>query len=339
MAVLLAAIVGLGDRSGHRGAQGAGSTTTLPKPLDVPALTRRAAQSTVGIDPTSTGATAVPTGSGIVLSSTGMVVTTERIAGQTTTVEVRLPDGSTRVADLVGSDAGGGVALLQIRDVQGLSPAELADQAAHVGDEVVAVGTATTTRGSSSSEGVVSADGAEATVGAATLDGLLQSDAVVAPAGAGGPLVDRTGKVVGMSIAIDGGATGNGYAIPVDTLRSRIEALEANQGKQTPNSPTLGVKTEDVASLSPASVSANGVTTSDGAMITEVDRRSTAHDADLRVGDVITAVDAQVVNNTGDLVAAIANHHRGDQVVVTFARRGQIGNVRVTLRSIAETGN
>jgi serine protease Do len=156
---------------------------------------------------------------------------------------------------------------------------------------------------------------------------------------AGGPLVDRTGKVVGMSITVDGGAAASGYAIPVDTLRNRIEALQADQGKQTPSSPTLGVKTEDVASLSPAQVAANGVSTSDGAMITEVERRSSAHDADLRVGDVVTAVDAQVVNNTADLVAAIATHHRGDQVVITYARGGQIANVKVTLLSRAETGN
>ena len=301
-------------------------------------MVARVAPSVVAVE-SGSGSTAA-TGSGIVVSAGGLVATTASVAGDATTVQVVLPDGKTHDADVIGSDPAAGVAVLHVRDVTGLTPAGLSATAAQVGDEVVAIGAPAGAGGTpSAAEGVVSADGASAKLGTTTVDQLLQTDAALADGAAGGPLVNRRGEVVGMSIAVDGGTAGHGYAIPAETLRSEVQQLASGQGPSGPHSPTLGASTRDVASLTPAEVARYGIETSDGAMVVAVDRRSSAHTAGLALGDVITAVDAQVVNNTADLTAVIGAHHAGDSVVVTYERRGQIVNVKVVLRSRADTGN
>jgi S1-C subfamily serine protease len=335
VAVLVGVLFGFGGSSGHRAGSSA-TTTTIPQPLDVPALSRRVGPAVAAIV-TGSGATA---GSGIVVSASGLVATTAAAVGDAATVEIALGDGKSRPADLVGSDPDAGVAVLQIRGASGLPTAVLSETAAAVGDEVVAVGAPTGPGAApSAAEGVVSADGASAKIGTARVDGLIQTDAAVTAAATGGPLVDRRGQVVGMSIAVDGGAEGSGYALSVATLRTEIQQIQAGQGTSGPHSPSLGAQTRDVSTLTPAEVARYGVQTSDGAMVVEVDNRSSAHTAGLAVGDVITAIDAQVVNNGADLTGAIGSLHAGDQVVITYERGGDIHNVKVVLRSRADTGN
>ncbi len=338
LALLVGLVFGFGGGSGdHRSKSSATATTTRP-PLDVPAVVKRIAPAVVAVG-TGTGPTA-SSGSGIVLSGSGLVATSASVAGDATTLQVVLADGKTHQGIVIGSDPDSGVAVIQVRGVSGLTPAGLSETAAQVGDEVVAVGAPAVAGGSpSAAEGVVSADGASAKVGTTTMDGLLQTDAAVTDGAAGGPLVNRRGQVVGLSIAVDGGVAGSGYAIPIDALRTALQQLESGQGASGPHSPTLGARTRDVSALTPAEVAQYGVSTSDGAMVVEVDSRSSAHTAGLAVGDVITAVDAQVVNNTADLTAVIGAHHAGDAVVITYERRGQIRNVKVALRSRADTGN
>jgi S1-C subfamily serine protease len=337
VAVLVGVVFGFGGGSGGRRSGSSATATTTRPPLDVPAVVDRIAPSLVAV---STGTGAAASGSGFVLSATGLVATTAMVAGDATSVQVVLHDGKTHDADVIATDPAVGVALLQVRGASGLTAAGLSETAAQVGDEVVAVGAPADAGGApTSAEGVVSADGATAKLGTTMVGGLLQTDAALPDGAAGGPLVDRSGQVVGLSIAVDGGAAGSGYAIPVDSLRTEIQQLESGQGASGPHSPTLGASTRDVASLSPAEMARYGIETSDGAMVVEVDRRSSAHTAGLAVGDVITAVDAQVVNNTADLTAVIGAHHAGDTVTITYARQGDIRNVRVALRSRADTGN
>ena len=101
----------------------------------------------------------------------------------------------------------------------------------------------------------------------------------------------------------------------------------------------MGVSTQDVRGLDPSVVAQYGIQTSDGTLVVHVAQPSAAASAGLAVGDVITAVDSQPVNDGDDLAAAVDAHQAGDRIQVTYARQGQIANTTVTLLARGDTGN
>ena len=172
----------------------------------------------------------------------------------------------------------------------------------------------------------------------------IQTDAAINPGNSGGALVDLNGNVVGVNSAIAtagqsiGGESGNigvGFAIPIDEVLPIVEQMAKGE---TPTHARLGVSVSDVG--------ANGVQgdqpgaqISDGAEIQEVTAGSTAEDAGIQKGDVITKVDDHLITDADSLVATIRSYRPGDKVTVTYERGGQTKTAELTLDSDAESSN
>ena len=174
-------------------------------------------------------------GTGIVISADGRVLTNAHVVADATSITVTLPGESTpRTAQLIGADTTADVAVLQLTDVHGLTPAPLAGSSPlAVGDDVVAIGNALALDGGPTvTSGIVSALGRSITTENGTLNGLIQTDAAISSGNSGGPLVNAAGQVVGLNsaAATSGGgvnAENIGFAIPISTALSVAQRLAA----------------------------------------------------------------------------------------------------------------
>jgi putative serine protease PepD len=341
----IAAVVVLGAGSGA--AAGAlvdnGSTTTVVErssataaesngddALSVNDIYRDANQGVVEIKTTSTsdssgGPFGVPggqesesEGSGFVLDKDGHIVTNEHVVADADSIEVTFADGTKADAEVVGSDASSDVAVLHV-DVAAseLDPLEFSDSSnVEVGDEVVAIGSPYGYE-ESVTTGIVSAlDRSITSPSNYTISGVLQTDAAINPGNSGGPLLDSSGRVIGMNAQIESSSNSNsgvGFAIPSDTVQRVANALIDGEPVEHAY---LGV------SLSEAS---------DGAEVASVRSGSPADEAGLEAGDVITAIDGETVSTADDATSAINGKSPGDQITVTITRSGERSTLDVTL--------
>jgi len=179
-------------------------------------------------------------GTGIVVDATGRVLTNAHVVAHATAITVTIPGRGTHTAAVVGIDAAGDLAVLQVAGVSGLTPATFADSATvRVGDPVLAVGNAEGLGGSPSvTAGIISATDRSLTDPTTALSGLLQTDAALNPGNSGGPLVDAAGHVVGITTAVDRGSAGTsvdgiGYAIPANTVLAALPRLERGYAGST----------------------------------------------------------------------------------------------------------
>ncbi|HEY6379600.1 MAG TPA: trypsin-like peptidase domain-containing protein [Candidatus Dormibacteraeota bacterium] len=294
------------------------------------------------VDVTSTlgGQGAIAAGTGMVVTSSGEVLTNNHVIQGATSIDVLIAGtGPTYSAHVVGADPTNDVALLQIDGASGLKTVHLGDSSTvSVGDAVVALGNALGRQGTPSvSQGHVTALNQTITASdqgggnPETLNGLIQIDAPIQPGDSGGPLVDASGKVIGMDSAADGGGFGGqtpstvGFAIPVNSAMAIVKQLESGGG--APSSvPTgqralLGVDVQDATS--------QGVS---GALIVQVPTGSPADTAGIVAGDVIVGFDGQPIDSPATLGAAIRTHQPGDGVVVVWLdQTGQQYSATVTL--------
>ena len=189
--------------------------------------------------------------------------------------------------------------------------------------------------------------------GNATVYPAVQTDAAINPGNSGGPLVDLAGNVVGINSSIrtsgsaspfgqtsEGGSIGLGFAIPIDEVMPVVDQMIAGE---TPTHARLGITVSDVGARQQAEGQAPGqgqtgaqVLGADGAEVQEVGASSTAGEAGLESGDVITRVDDVLVTSADSLVATIRSYRPGDEVTVTFERNGEEQTVDLTLDSDAE---
>jgi putative serine protease PepD len=263
------------------------------------------------------------TGTGFVVDGEGHIVTAAHVVDGASSITVTFQDGTTRTAKLLGKDNATDVAVLSV-DPSGLTlhPLELGSSASlQVGDAVAAIGDPFTYQRSLST-GVVS--GLDRTISAPngfTVAHAIQTDASLNPGNSGGPVLDSSGKVVGIvdQIATNGSSetsSGVGFAVPIDLVKSELADLEAGK---TVSHAYLGVSTSSVSS------------TSTGALVQSVSSGGPAADAGLRSGDVITKLGSTTIKGTNDLVAAIATHEPGDKVTLTVRRGSDTTDLTVTL--------
>jgi len=257
--VVAAAVIGAGVSLGVGHWAGWGSSTVVvgrgtsaavtATPTGIRSILAKVLPSVVAIsatvemaDPTSPSGTATVTssGTGVVVTASGEVVTNDHVVAAASRIEVTL-NGSTapRSARVLGESAGNDLALLQLAGSVDLRPATWASSArVAVGDEVVAVGFALGLSGGPSvTDGIVSAKGREVTTEAAdgtihTLTGMLQTDAAISSGNSGGPLVDTGARVVGINTAVatsNGSTTAQniGFAIPSATVERLLPVLRA----------------------------------------------------------------------------------------------------------------
>jgi putative serine protease PepD len=350
--VVLAALVGalvaglltaggfllLGDRADDGGIASGGA--------DVRALLERVQPSVVSI---STGRSTTSTtadvfggpGSGVIISEDGLVLTNAHVVDGAPRVDLTLHDGRTETATLVGSLPDNDIALLRIDEPVGLVPAELGSSAdLQVGDDVVVIGNALNLGGLPSvTQGIVSAkDRVIQAPGGLVLEDLVQTDAAINLGNSGGAMVDHRGRLVGIPTAVIDDAQSVGFAIAIDAVKPLIADIEAGRGAITPDSAFLGVSMVDVEEVSADVRDEYGVSASRGAFVSDLVERSSATDAGLALGDVITAVDGEAVATTAEVAEVIGDASAGDRVAITFERSGEQRTVEAVLRSRGESG-
>jgi serine protease Do len=216
------------------------ATTTDP---DLPAVVAAVRNSVVTITSegfSSHGFGTIPStgvGSGIVLTADGYILTNKHVVAGSQSLTVAMADGRQYPAKLITESNSGDLALIKI-DATGLTPAVIGDSAKlQVGETVIAIGSPLGTFTETVTRGILSATGRtitvqdEATGRPQTLSGLLQTDAAINPGNSGGPLLDATGRVIGINTAVSAQAEGLGFAIPVSAAASLVaQATGASLG-------------------------------------------------------------------------------------------------------------
>jgi S1-C subfamily serine protease len=266
------------------------------------------------------------TGSAIILTEDGRLVTNAHVVDGASQVDVTLADGSSYEATVVGTDATSDLAVLQL-DATGLPAATLADGLPQVGDTAVAIGSPFGLEGSVTA-GIVSALDRSLSDGTSTLTGLVQTDAAINPGNSGGALVDRQGRIIGVNTAIyspSGANDGVGFAVPATTVATVVDQLVAG-GEVT--WPVLGIGGQDV---DPALAAAYDLPTDEGVLVAAVSDGTGAAEAGLQPGDIIVELDDAPITSMTDLTTAIRANEVGDTVDVALLRDGAPLTVSVEL--------
>lgn len=277
--------------------------------------------------------TAVASGSGVVISEDGTLVTNEHVVGGAGEVRVVFADGRTYEADVVGTDSLTDLAVVSI-DAIGLTPVELgATGVMSIGDTAIAVGSPLGLEGGPSvTVGVLSAFDRRVRVAADTeLFGLLQTDAPITRGSSGGALVDDHGRLIGITSAIgvsDVGAEGLGFAIPVE-LMSRITAdiLEFGRARHA----FLGIT-----GVTHFEREADGAVAPAGVSIESILEGTAAAESGLRVGDIILSFDGVPVTTMDGLVVRLRFYRVGDTTSMEIRRGGNILTVDISLQERPE---
>ena len=262
------------------------------------------------------------TGSGFIYREDGYIVTNNHVAAPAINggkLTVYLEDKTSFEAKLVGRNASYDLAVLKI-DATGLKPVNIGDSSAiNVGDLTVAFGSPLGLTGTVTS-GIVSAINRPVTAGGAddqSFISAIQTDAAINPGNSGGPLVNGQGQVIGVNSAIatlgngtQSGSIGLGFAIPINQAQRVItEIIET--GKST--TPIAGISIDSTY---------NGV----GAKIAEVVADGPAASTDLKVGDIVTKINGEVVEDSTELIVAIRRNNPGDTIVLIV--KNSAGNER-----------
>jgi len=260
-------------------------------------------------------------GSGFVYDTNGHVVTNFHVVQGTSSMKVAFIDGSIYPASVVGDDPSTDLAVLKVAaPASELHALAIGDSAtAQVGDGVVAIGSPFGLQGTVTT-GIVSAVGRTiSSDNSYSISGAIQTDAAINHGNSGGPLLNATGKVIGVNSQIEsegGGSDGVGFAISSDTVTSVVKQLLAS-GKV--EHAYLGVSV--------------GPTTGSGAPVGNVKSGSPAAAAGLKAGDVIKAFGGHRILSPEDLIAAVNAKQPSDKVTITYTRNGATRTAHVTLAS------
>jgi S1-C subfamily serine protease len=266
------------------------------------------------------------TGTGVIISSDGEILTNAHVVEGATEIRVRLAgETEPREARLLASDPGNDLALLRMSG-DDFDAAVFADPGSvRIGDEVVAIGFALGLDGDPSvTLGIVSA--LDRTIGTdgAFLDGLIQTDAAISSGNSGGPLVNARGEVVGINTAVardtaTSAATNVGFAISTREALPVIEALRAQSGGTPRTEGYLGVELGE---------RRDG---GQGAVITGVQDDTPAAEAGIEADDLVVAADGAAIDGATGLIAAIRDLGPGDSTTLTILRDGETIEITVSL--------
>jgi S1-C subfamily serine protease len=287
------------------------------------------------------------TGSGFLIDTEGHIVTNNHVVEDSNKVEVKLGSSETTYeADVVGTDLATDVALLKIDAPAGsLHPLALGDSSkVRVGDPVVAIGNPfgldrTVTAGivSALQRQIQAPDGF-------SISHVIQTDAAINPGNSGGPLIDSSGRVIGINSQIQtGGSNGNvgiGFAIPIDTAREVVQQIEEH-GKV--EHAYLGISG---GSVTPDLAQALKLPVEEGVLVNEVVKGGPADDAGIQGGDtsatiegasvrlggdIITKVDGEKVTGMEEVINAVNAAQPGDEMKLTVLRGDSTKEIAVTL--------
>jgi S1-C subfamily serine protease len=326
---------GNGNGSGS-GSAGAGS-------LNVQALQNKVDPAVVDVTSQLKYQEATAEGTGMVISSDGLVLTNNHVIDQATSVSATLVEsGHTYTAKVVGYDSNDDVALLKLVGASGLKTVNFGNSdGIKVGDGVLALGNAGGRGGlPSTASGVIqgtgrtiqaSDNGANTTE---TLHDMLQTDAPIQEGDSGGPLVNASGQVIGMDTAANASGNGNGqqpspgtvgFAIPINNAASierQIAAGRASASVHIGLGGFMGVGVGDRSASQPCSSSIGGsgaqAPVRSGAEVCQVFSGTPAASSGLTQGDVITSVNGHAVASANSLTSLMAGGHPGDHVTIGY---------------------
>ena len=268
-------------------------------------------------------------GSGVIISTTGYILTNNHVVEGADEIEVILNDTRKAKAKVIGTDPDTDLAILKI-DLDKLPAIVLGDSdTLQVGDPVLAIGNPFGV-GQTVTGGIVSALGRNQ-LGINTFENFIQTDAAINPGNSGGALVDVNGNLMGINTAIysrSGGSMGIGFAIPVSTAKQVLDGI-VKDGQVTRG--WIGVEPQDLNpelaqtfNIQPDAVKNGGV------IITGVLQNGPAAQAGVQPGDVITAVKGKTVGNVSQLLTAVAALKPGTAAPLTVIRAGSQSEIPVT---------
>jgi serine protease Do len=265
-------------------------------------------------------------GSGFIVSADGHVVTNAHVVARAAKITVKMDDGTELPATLVGSDARNDIAVLKVEARDKFPTVSWGDSdGLRVGDPILAIGDPFGV-GTTVTSGIVSARGRDLHSG--PYDDFIQIDAPINHGNSGGPLLDGSGKVVGINSAIyspNGGNVGLGFAIPAVQAQKVVAEIIEN------GSIEHGFIGVTIQPLDDQIASAIGLEEAKGALVASVQDGSPAVAAELTPGDVILKVNGAAVETPRALSRAIADLAPGDKAELTIWRNGAEVKATVTV--------
>ncbi len=263
-------------------------------------------------------------GSGVIVAPEGNVLTNNHVIDGADEIEVQLADGRLAPAKVIGADPETDVAVLKIAlDRLPAVTFGHVDQL-QVGDIVLAIGNPFAV-GQTVTSGIVSALG-RSRLGINTFENFIQTDAAINPGNSGGALVDVNGNLVGINTAIfsrSGGSLGIGFAIPADAARQVMESL-IRDGSVTRG--WIGVEPRD---LTPEIAESFQLPVSHGVLITGVLQDGPASQGGIRPGDVVVSIEGRGIENTQQLLSAVAGLKPDTTATIGVQRGSQPVDVKV----------
>jgi putative serine protease PepD len=316
------------DSNSGAGAAAAGSPVAAAAPApaaaparsatDVSALYERVSPGVVSVEVTTAQGGA--TGSGFVVDRDGYILTNDHVVDGAQTVRVRFGEGAPVTAQVAGVDQSTDLALLKI-DPSGRKLTALAlgsSKDLKVGQPAIAIGSPFRLDGTLTT-GVVSALGRSIDApNGFSIDGVVQTDAAINPGNSGGPLLDASGRVVGINAQIATSTQSNsgvGFAIPIDTAKQVLSDLKTGQAIKRAY---LGIKTGDPA-------------TGTGAVVAGVVPGGPADAAGLQAGDRVLSIDGRPVTESADVATAVSGLKPGRDVKLSVRRGSDQRSVTVKL--------
>jgi Do/DeqQ family serine protease len=272
-------------------------------------------------------------GSGVIVDSSGLVVTNFHVIENATEVKVALADRRELEAEIVLRDPRTDLAVLRLKGADRFPVLEMGDSdALEVGDFVIAIGDPFGV-GQTVTQGIVSAL-ARTQIGASDYGFFIQTDAAINPGNSGGALVDLDGRLVGINSMIysrSGGSMGLGFAIPSNMVKSVVAA--ALHGGKTVKRPWLGATLQN---LSKDLADTLGLERPTGALVAEITEKGPAADAGLKRGDVITSIDGQTVDDAEGVGFRLGVKPLGGSAKLTVLRDGKPVDLALRLASAPE---
>ena len=267
-------------------------------------------------------------GSGVVVSSDGYILTNNHVVDGATDVKVSFNDKSEYPAKIIGTDKYADIAVLKVNRT-GLAALPFADSSkAQVGDVVLAMGEPFGLRGTVTM-GIISATGRSLGGQIERFEDFIQTDAAINQGNSGGALLDTHGDLVGINTAILSGETGGnqgiGFAIPANLARNEMDQI-MKHGKVTRG--YMGILPQE---LTPELAKQFGMPNGHGVAIAQVESDSPAQRAGLKVGDVITAINGNQVEDVNAFRLEVAGFAPGTTVHLKVARNGQNLDIPITL--------
>lgn len=280
----------------------------------------------VGIKSLSSNGYAV--GSGVAIKEGGYILTNQHVIANSRGITIYFADKTTAKASLIWQDSSMDLAVIKSSTNMPYLECETAD--VQVGHDVLAIGTPLSLAFQHTvTKGIVSA--LDRTLEIQNSDGstsymqnLIQHDASINPGNSGGPLINTSGKVIGINTLKATDAEGIGFAIPIVAGQSIVERLSVNNGYTAPYMGVMAVST-DYARSKNLDVNQNGV------YVLDVDKNSVASMVGIKAGDIIYQINQTKINSYIDLRNIIYTHSIGDKLTIYVNRSGEFLEFNMTL--------